>query len=71
MPKPRVPGSLPSSEAQFDGTYAILNLLMRDEEVVIYLDTNFKWKSQEVGQVGVGGSEERDICDISDCLPCW
>jgi hypothetical protein len=69
MPNPKLPGSLPSSEAQFNGTYAILNLLMRDEEVVIYLDTNFRWKSQEAGQVGVGGSEERDVGDISDCLP--
>ena len=57
MPKPRLPGSFTPNEGQFDGAYAVLDLLVRDEEVAIYLDANFGRKSQEAGQVGVGRSE--------------
>jgi hypothetical protein len=70
MANPLPPALFTRNKTQFDQAYAILNGLVRDEQVVVYLEANFGWKAQEACQTGIDGAECGCVGYVADCFPC-
>lgn len=69
MANPWLPALFTCNKTQFDRAYAILNGLVRDEQVAIYLEANLGWKAQEACQTGIGGAECGRVGNVADCFP--
>ncbi len=69
MADPRLPALFTRNKTQFYRAYAILNRLVRDEQVAVYLEADLGRKAQEACQTGIGGAELGVLAMLRTAFP--